>query len=47
MRSRRNNKRPRKHGRKTRSRRQKGGTTIFTPTTTEELKDAVEAMDAK
>ena len=42
MRSRRNNKRPRKYGRKTRSRRQKGGTTIFTPTTKEELKDAME-----
>ena len=40
MRSRRNNKRPRKHGRKTRSRRQKGGT-IFTPRTTQELRDAV------
>ena len=40
MGTRRNNKRPRKHGRKTRSRRQKGGT-IFTPRTTEELRDAV------
>ena len=40
MRTRRNNKRPRKHGRKTRSRRQKGGT-IFTPRTTIELKTAV------
>ena len=40
MRTRRNNKRPRKHGRKTRSRRQKGGN-IFTPRTTEELKIAV------
>ena len=42
MRSRRNNKRPRKYGRKTRSRRQKGGTTIFTPRTKEELRDAME-----
>ena len=41
MRTRRNNKRPRKHGRKTRSRRQKGGT-IFTPRTTRRLKNAVE-----
>lgn len=40
MKTHKNNKRPKKNGKKTRSKKQKGGT-IFTPTTKEELKNAV------
>ena len=40
MKTQKNNKRPKKNGKKTRSKKQKGGT-IFTPTTKEELKNAV------
>ena len=40
MKTHKNNKRPKKNGKKTRAKKQKGGT-IFTPTTKEELKNAV------
>ena len=40
MKTHKNNKKPKKNGRKTRTKKQKGGT-IFTPRTKEELNNAV------